>query len=81
MNRRKIGFGGVRLEKRNNGLVAIPGRKLPCLTAEQVRATLSAVRRRLHRNTSRNVAAMWATARLPASISRPIGAKPWIMPP
>ncbi len=35
----------VTLKKRGNGLVAVPDRKLPPLTAEQVRETLERVRR------------------------------------
>jgi AbrB family looped-hinge helix DNA binding protein len=35
----------MRLEKRGRGVVAVPQRKLPRLTAEQVRATLERVRR------------------------------------
>jgi AbrB family looped-hinge helix DNA binding protein len=35
----------MRLEKRGKGVVAIPQRELPALTAEQVRETLERVRR------------------------------------
>ena len=35
----------MQLKKRGNGLVAVPGAKLPPLTAEQVRKTLERVRR------------------------------------
>jgi AbrB family looped-hinge helix DNA binding protein len=35
----------MRLARRGRGLVAVPGRRLPKLTAEQVRATLERVRR------------------------------------
>lgn len=35
----------------------------------------------LQRNASRSEAAMCDTARLPVSMRRPIGAKPWIIPP
>lgn len=35
----------VRLVKRGKGVVAVPGRQLPTLTAEEVREALEAVRR------------------------------------
>jgi len=35
----------MRLARRGRGLVAVPGRRLPKLTAEQVRATLERIRR------------------------------------
>jgi len=35
----------MRLEKRGKGVVAVPQRELPALTAEQVRETLERVRR------------------------------------
>lgn len=35
----------MRLERRGSGLVAVPGRELPVLTAQQVRDTLEQTRR------------------------------------
>lgn len=41
----EIASSPMRLQKRGKGVIAVPDRKLPALSAEQVRETLERVRR------------------------------------